>query len=205
MKERPIIFNANEVRATLDGHKTQFRRVLTVPWKGSVRTTPYEPYWVDSDGRLLFCDEWGDYHDVEKTLLSPFGKPGDHLWVRETWHEVKTLARHLGDECESVVWYRATEPVDAINEGWRSPVTMPRRASRITLEVMSVRVERLQNISEADARAEGVSPLTFINGEPADERAYRGMFAILWAAINDADAWGDNPWVWVIEFKRVMP
>src|SRR3989344_1821939 len=84
MEERPILFSAPMVRAILAKKKTQTRRLVTVPWKGSSRALPYEPYWVDTDGNLFACDEYGDYHRAED-VLRPFGGAGDRLWVRETW------------------------------------------------------------------------------------------------------------------------
>ena len=83
MSEHPILFNADMVRSILEGRKTQTRRPVVVPWKGGKRVPPYEPYYVEEDGRLFFEDEYGDFHPMEQRC--PFGKPGDILWVRETW------------------------------------------------------------------------------------------------------------------------
>lgn len=127
----------------------------------------------------------------------PFGQPGDHLWVRETW------AEH--DEVEVV--YRNPpnwSPLDVPPvDKWRPSIHMPHWASRITLEITSVRLERVQDISEEDAKAEGVfEPCGWANPTPA--RPYRLAFSSLWESIYSKRApWSSNPWVWVIEFMKV--
>jgi hypothetical protein len=199
-KERPILFSAAMVRALLAGTKTQTRRVLTVPWRGSKRALPFEPYWVDTDGRLFFCDEYGDYHDVEKTHVSPYGEPGDRLWVKETW------ARRLDEDDVTPAkldgqwaWYWADPQTCntgcAGAAGKRRPsIFMPRWASRITLEIADVRVQRIADISLDDCRAEGVGN--------------RESFIALWQSINGdrlGAAWSDSPWVWCLTFKRITP
>jgi hypothetical protein len=147
------------------------------------------------------------------TSLCPYGQPGDRLWVRETW-----------GPCAGGVVYRASEDGAACPDGgkWKPSIFMPRWASRITLEVTDVRVERLQDISEEDIAAEGIplkrSQLTGGLGVPgdwlADERglddSFRGdlinaksAWQLLWDSINaDRASWASNPWVWVVEFKR---
>lgn len=200
MKERPILFSAPMVRAILAGQKTQTRRILTVPWKGSTRALPYEPYWVDNDGRLEWCDEYGDYHDFEETILSPYGAPGDRLWVRETIFWVSGGLSVYGADgaatkADAWPWQRKCLP----------SIHCPRGLSRITLEVTGVRVERLQAISEEDAKAEGVAA-TRSGGHPAgdDTETAREVFQHLWDRINGKSAaWASNPWVWVVEFRRL--
>jgi hypothetical protein len=129
---------------------------------------------------------------IMKTAECKYGKSGDRLWVRETWQEVSwppTGPRFV---------YKADG--DASPDRWRPSIHMPRWASRITLEVESVRVERLQECSEADAKAEGCSPL----GDDTSQ-AYRLGYMHLWGQINGPGSWEANPWVWVITFKRIRP
>lgn len=225
--EKPILFSAPMVRAILAGTKTQTRRVVTVPWKGSTRALPYGPYYVDdcdSPGRLMFCDEYGDYHEWSK-CAAPYGAPGDRLWVRETWApwsstediENRGEAAVLADAKAQLPWACVMLRADA-NGGsvdvkrWRPSIFMPRWASRLLLEVVSVRVERLHAITPTDARAEGIKlgelmPAR-INGEPGQVMIFDPIkaYAVLWDAINgkrDGCAWASNPWVWVIEFQRI--
>lgn len=193
MKERPILFRAPMVRAILDGSKTQTRR-------------PVKPRKDLSVGCILAAHELageinrGDYSNC------PYGQPGDRLWVRETFMQESQF-----EPC--AVRYRATDepfvfgpPIGNIPKNWRPSIHMPRWASRINLEITGVRVERLQNCSEADARAEGVTIVNrHMNGYCAGQffppaiRAYQE----LWEQINRPGSWDANPWVWVIEFRRL--
>ena len=147
----------------------------------------------------------------------PYGQPGDLLWVRETWADTSR-------ECPTCpVSYRATWPRDD-EDGrcfdWKPSIFMPRAFSRITLEIVSVRIEQLQDISEEDANAEGVDEPGIYQGfsdglfmlqttqdEPEDELTYRDGFAWLWDSINAKRGigWDTNPWVWAIEFRMVKP
>lgn len=205
MKERPILFSAPMVRAILDGAKTQTRRVvkLGAPPRGC------RPWRLQGNDNIRFpvfvadADAPGDF-GAAGSIKCPYGVPGDRLWVRETWY---------GDTLDGVV-YRAD--IDQLDEGqWRPSIFMPRWASRITLEITDVRVQRLQDISEEDARAEGC---TGRDPEPADEGgtiyAWKGRsaapdarahFAALWDSINGDGAWAANPWVWALTFKKVTP
>jgi hypothetical protein len=128
----------------------------------------------------------------------PYGQRGDRLWVREAWTVNLTGdPKHGGPG--TVPIYRAEHPHAA--DRWRPSIHMPRWASRITLEITAVRVERLRNISEADARAEGVTrPVPMLDDDPS---TYVDAFGDLWASINGPGSWDANPWVWVIEFRRV--
>lgn len=197
MSERPIIFSTEMVRAILEGRKTQTRRVIKVPWYYGKRVQPFDPYYVEEDGKLLYQDAYGDFHPIEE--ICPYGQPGDILWVRETW-------------CEAGVFgcaYKATDtlPVSAKN-GWRPSIHMPRQAARLFLFVKNVRAERLQDITEEDARAEGA-----IKAYPTTEgyyledpqATYKGGFSALWDSIyaKRGYGWEANPWVWVVEFERV--
>ena len=180
-KERPILLTAAMVRAILDGQKTQTRRIAKE-----------------------FCGLQG----MDKLLAQfpnqegcRYGKPGDRLWVRETW----------GLTVEDTVCYRADEPSSIVTR-WRPSIFMPRWGSRILLEITAVRVERLQSISEADARAEGIADGGCLNcgesepcgcGDPQPDA--RDAFAWLWQSIHGSESWHVNPPVWVVEFRRVQP
>lgn len=209
MKERPILFSAPMVRAILAGQKTQTRRVVKpqpVP-VGTLREIdePGAGQTFVENGVLRTPARYGS-----RPASCPYGQPGDRLWVRETY-----ALHHAWDECapcvaESVtprprVWHRADAP-DAIDGRgrWRSSIHMPRWASRITLEVTAVRVERLHDISEADAEAEGVTaePSNGLADSPVGLSA-REAFADLWASINGPESWEARPWVWVVSFKRL--
>lgn len=171
------------VRALLDGRKTQTRREIRpqpmhvdggVPYRAP---KPHEP----TDAVFLPCR---------------YGKSGDRLWVRETWREREP------DQDTFSLEFRADRPEyktrddDPCAIPWRPSIHMPRAVSRITLEVTGVRVERLQDISEADARAEGVEGL----GQMFDART---AYAALWQSIHGPGSWAANPWVWCVEFKRL--
>jgi len=144
----------------------------------------------------------------------PYGQPGDRLWVREAWRSGR-LADPFPprDMTPHVVWYEADGAApEATNGKLRPSMFMPRWASRIELEIVSVRVERLNDCSEADAKAEGCSSSgwqpSYSNPDNAggDESiSAKDAFADLWESINGAGSWAANPWVWVVEFKRVMP
>lgn len=194
IKERPILFSASMVRAILSGQKTQTRRIL----KGSAEYKgPYNQRYVEmhknSDGWSKIC---------------PYGQPGDRLWVRETFH---TVDGHSA-------FYRADyeyNPQGDKDHGivWKPSIHMPRWASRINLEITGVRVERLHEISEADAQAEGVERVVAGVGwrrycDPDSEEVgvppcgdARHSFRSLWKFINGDESWNANPWVWVVEFK----
>lgn len=220
MKERPIIFNDAMVRAVLDGRKTQTRR----PVKGQISLLGGVARWIY--GKKIVS---GGLDEILRAMAfhhCPFGQPGDRLWVREAFQPL--LADGIGEDewREKInyktgegfkVSYRATDGIKdfyslANDNPFCSRVTpsihMPRWASRITLEVTAVRVERLQDISEDDATSEGVEcypegwvdylmPYTQCCGSPSDS------FATLWQSIYGAESWQSNPWVWVVEFRRV--
>lgn len=231
MKERGILFRGRLVRRILDdvAPKTQTRRIGPQPM--SVVETPggtflmFEETVIESfnriererRGRKHACT-WKPGHDVstrEMQRLSPYGAPGDRLWVREAWRTVESL-----DDL-SPIQLADTVPVryeaDGFDRGkFREPLGryrhgrfMPRWASRTTLDVAGARFEQLQNISPDDALAEGVEigvPLdVIVNGEPSKAVYFdaRTAFAHLWCSVNGPDAWKTNPWVWVVEFKRV--
>jgi hypothetical protein len=226
MRERPILFSAPMVRALLNSSKTQTRRIIkpqpiTHPGMGCERLV-----MLDRKGREVL-DTWiGDPMKFEASLC-PYGQPGDQLWVRETWADVGStdpgLTVYRADYPVCVpAQYENVPPADAIK--WKPSVHMFRAASRITLEIISVRVERLQDISEADCYAEGIqiscdqsrTPLVRITGKfpptkylvPGKttlEDLARAEYASLWESINGPGSWAANPWVWRVEFKRVKP
>ena len=208
MKERPILFSAPMVRAILDGRKTQTRRVVkNIPWLPDVNPNFSQARPFVNAGR------WRMAGSAEMTtdFYCPFGQPGDRLWVRETFgHFERNDQLKAGDE----IFYRADgESVDL--EPWRPSIHMPRWACRIELEITAVRVERLQDISEADALAEGAfkAPASGRISDSYATMAIAGIwyatatkwFGNLWRQINGEESWDENPWVWVVEFKRVQP
>lgn len=201
MKERPIIFNSDEVRAILDGRKTIMRRVI--------KPQPYEIAYRDVYGNDESACFWrGEEHeDWPRPKDCPYGVPGDRLWVKETWRLPYGAPNRWVD-------YKADDARDGFK--WCSPVRMPRWASRIMLEIVSIRVERLQDISEEDALAEGIRRISHgMDGEyfhfsrtEADPKNWcfpDDAFRELWDSINAKRSyrWDTNPWVWVIWFKRV--
>jgi hypothetical protein len=249
MKERPILFSGAMARKILAGEKTQTRRIVKdckafkchdSPEHGD-DTKPEDAYDVivsKHQGGAAFLVA-GD-HGFTDFVPCPYGKPGDRLWVRETWTKdlrnvypcatFSYAADYSKSELEELAsgehdrWCaRRTDP-NAIGSGechscgtheagvkWKPSIHMPRWASRITLEVTGVRVERLQAITEEDARAEGVDlskpmPGT-VNGKPATVAIFdhRKAFAVLWDAINGPGSWERSPWVWVVSFRRVQP
>ncbi|MDE1484374.1 hypothetical protein [Xenorhabdus bovienii] len=230
MKETPIIFNADMVRAILDGRKTQTRRAV----KYQPCELPDSPaYPLLKDGKLAWCRKGEDDHGGWIDCL--YGKIGDQLWVRETFCPVFDAQYAEGE----IDWidYRATprysaeypagwnlEPEDPAALKWRPSIHMPRWASRITLEVVNIRVERLQDIKEEDAKAEGLAEISkdgklFKFGLPDMDGLPGGCdigwqwseweknpvmaYKKLWASIYGSESWNNNPWVWVIEFRRI--
>ena len=183
MRERPILFNGPMVRAILEGRKTMTRRVI----KPRPVSQPMLCPTVTNNGQLSWVSQTSAGSQIQ---ICPYGEPGDHLWVRETWAH---------DQVSQGIAYRAT---DQLPDGghWSPSIHMPRRASRIFLEVTSVRVERVQDITHKDALREGVS-WSKQDGSPIDR------FRLLWNSINAERGcgWDANPWVWVISFKRVSP
>lgn len=219
MTERPILFSAPMVRAILAGTKTQTRRAISNPHRlddGFVLLDHGNGWWPyrSHDGESSCYIERkkdGDYFN-EAPLACPYGQPGDRLWVRETWQAVNGTdrARHIVTHPRpNVGWleYAATPRLDEPAYKWRPSIHMPRWASRITLEITGVRVERLQDISEADALAEGIVQLKDGGyGLPAGEHYHsadpRQSYFSLWEAINGPGSVEANPWLWVVEFPR---
>lgn len=210
MKERPILFQGAMVRALLDGSKTQTRRIVkSQPPEGEpIQSGLYHPTRTHRDGEQYPGDEvCGAYtQDGEWALPCPYGQPGDRLWVRETFTAMPRKAAAL---------YRADHLFEHMPKGdlgrdwnWTPSIFMPRWASRILLEIVSVRVERLNDISEADAVAEGLTSTADDAAWHVEHEQHRAVnpvdsYASLWESINGAGSWDANPWVWCIEFKRV--
>ncbi len=181
MTERPMIFTADSVRAIGDGRKTQTRRVMKTQPEHIIK---HRENIAVVDGRKIYC---------------PYGQPGDRLWVRETWYQI-----HNKDFTTGQVIYKADgwESEDKKPLGWRSPMFMPRWASRILLEIVSIRVERVQEISIDDIFAEG-SPR--MSSDEDGSELYE-WYSDLWDSLNAKRyPWESNPWVWAIEFRRVQP
>lgn len=213
MKERPILFSAPMVRAILAGTKTKTRRVCK-PAESAALSVVVGPFDCPELGLAFFGDEEG-----EVQFQCPYGRPGDRLWVRESWMPDPPI----DDTWASTQWAGCSSgKIAGVPERFRHPafcnyaaswlhgpvkwtpsIHMPRWASRILLEIVAVRVERLQDISEEDLAAEGIQEIIDAgvdhDGYPRD--AYRS----LWESINGPGSWAANPWVWCIEFKRVTP
>jgi hypothetical protein len=187
LKERPILFSGEMVRALLTGAKTQTRRV--VKWPEWAKDTDQAAYFLSRNPAIAYFEEGSP----KRQFRCPYGAAGDRLWVRETWGRVEPLAGTSG------LVYRADGWEDPTGHyRWTPSIHMPRAASRINLNVTGVRIERLQDISEVDALAEGARQ--YIDKDP--DYGYAGWYRALWESINGPESWSDNPWVWVIEFQR---
>lgn len=211
MKERPILFSAQMVRAILEGRKTQTRRIVKpqpdlAVLKESARDLEFEfrimPVLSPSHHTPA---EWGFVQKYDKAdcvpifgYKCPYGQPGDRLWVRENWLVSvvwnKTKPRDIPKDVH--VEYQATDDSGLVGRT-RPSIHMPRWASRITLEITGIRVERLQDISGPDCWAEGITHDCDKYGSVTHTYQY------LWESIKGSGSWDANPWVWAIEFKRV--
>lgn len=210
MKEHGILFTAPMVRAILAGTKTQTRRIAKAPkgYEPAASSQLLAPRLVCRESPDVDPNEFAD--EPVRYISAPHGPVGRRLWVRETWavrdergQVVPRGTKHIDPNCGDEVVYRADDR--HLLDSWRTPLHMPRWASRITLEVTRVRLERVQSITEDDARAEGVELET---AGPvyryADGRVdARSVYADLWDTINGAGSWASNPWCWVYDFKRV--
>lgn len=211
--ERGMIFNGEMVRAILGGQKTQTRRIVN--WRGlseglnlnfsGLRVCEYPKGWV-IESEIRSSTEWRC-----QPTPCPFGTVGNRIWVRETFQgplfDFEQMEAYQEDSSkfkkpEFCVYKADGKPApeffdadDNLHCGWRPSIHMPRWASRILLEITDVRVEQLNDISEEDARSEGIS------GSSA--RDVKVAYAALWRSIYGSDSWRANPWVWVIEFKRI--
>lgn len=217
MKERPILFSAPMVCAILDGSKTQTRRIVRYPrsW-----LSPY----AGGDKKLAFAlfhtecvrssfwncgnPEGGENHwQCGDERLPQNYQVGNRLWVKETFQLCEWFQDHwepakLRTCCQSIHKFYAADGVlpDQSELRWRPSIFMPRWASRITLEIISIRVERLHDISEEDARAEGVAFVPcYVSSSSPLKQSYRD----LWESIHGKGSWSLNPWVWVLSFKTL--
>lgn len=216
MRERPILFSAPMVRALLDGTKTQTRRVCKPAEAAGLSFVVEVPDPLER-GQVYNGSHFGD-EEGGVQFASPYGGVGDRLWVREAIRLVpdqepddgtgRVLSAYGADGSLTVAdawpWKRSYLP----------PMHCPRGLSRIDLEITGVRVERLQDISEADAQAEGTP--CYVCGRSMDglgeddchcfhAKAKASDYRNLWEAINGPGSWDANPWVWVVEFRRIKP
>lgn len=203
-RERPVPFLDHDVRSAHDGSKTQFRRIVK----------PRHDWFVDQSGefRWPYYESYVTGDSEAVPVLCPYGEVGDTLWVREAWNvsgmsfgfKPKDAALFASKDA----WkYRATDT--GWQHGWRPSIHMPREAARIFLRVTDIRVQRLQEISEEDAIAEGCqgsyTPSYISFGEvvgpygemPCDQ------FRQLWSDVYGSNSWDANPWVWAITFERI--
>jgi hypothetical protein len=238
MRELPILFSGAMVRALLDGRKTQTRRMVmpqpangwdfeTPPVLGRI-TSPHPK--KDRFGAFIRRGVGTDFPEID-LIPSPYGMPGDRLWVRETCraeelpdgldgvrYSADSAFAPIGDSQETAERWIELNAYRGKKGAVVPAIHMPRWASRITLKVAGARVERLQGISEVDAAAEGVESLRnegqyWKNYLESTSRcdaliclSARESFRTLWDSLATPDAdWQANPWVWVIEFKRVTP
>lgn len=210
-RERPILFSGPMVRAIMEGRKTATRRVVKPQPPAdaeAVGANSYEgpegPAWFWWKGNRDERKFWPPTTGGANSIHCPFGQPGDRLWVRETW----AISGHYkdGPRYEYRAWPADGEAERSVGGRWKASIHMPRSASRITLEITRVRVERVQDITEADAIEEGVGPGYVPNASGSTSCVgHRPMFARLWNEINAprGHGWASNPWLWVIDFERI--
>lgn len=224
MNEKPVLFGQQMLRAILGGQKTQTRRVVKPqpPTPEAVRALAgidycwLPPSWPGAKHHRVGGPVWAvrKLMQQEPELVCPFGKPGDRLWVRETTVNVEEHG-YIGpvyaesDEGRALLNYGlAPAPDDCVEVEpheltLRPSIHMPRSMCRLVLEITAVRVERLQAITEADAVAEGLSQTESGSWLPGPCDHPEWAFHQLWSQVYGEPAWEANPWVWVIEFKRV--
>lgn len=231
MRELPLLMNGAMVRAVLEGRKTVTRRVVKPQPRAG--TTHYAPNWRKNfiDGHFMPMagayvngggsgEAWSD-----AAIRCPYGEVGDRLWVKEAWRVPASLdvfsGSDIAEKCMAAGYRSPWAPIrfeadGALNSAkdwrefgstpgeatpgrYRNARFMPRWASRITLEVAAVRVERLQNVDQQQAMAEGIDGEALFRAQGYAPLA----FERLWESINGAGSWATNPWVWVVEFRRV--
>ena len=195
MKETPIIFSTAMVRAILDGKKTQTRRVVRL------KRHPTDHEWhapFYAKNKWCFSAGFGLAHKSQ-TIECPHGKPGDRLWVRETWAYGNNVRPRVKDE----VIYKADDRWCVLK--WKPSIHMFKKYARIWLEIVNVRVEKLRDIGIEDVHAEGIERWRdYEGGTHLSAVTTRNDFQRLWDSINGKKhPWSENPWVWMIEFKRI--
>lgn len=199
VKEKPILFSTPMVKAILECRKTQTRRVLKLK-KGDTIGRIYD----EKETEYIICGPDGD--EVFMEFVSPYGVWGDRLWVREGFATEKKFddkPMSFFDNASDVpIWYRADD-IDYKNDyvprgKWRPSIFIPRWASRITLEITNISIQKLQDISHQDITAEGL-------GDGYTEIGWNYAYGQLWNKLNEKRGygWSTNPWVWAISFKRV--
>ncbi|SFH23730.1 hypothetical protein SAMN05444062_103507 [Pseudomonas syringae] len=208
IKERPILFSAPMVRAILSGQKTVTRRVTKVQPRSDADIGSY------GKGQPFIRNP-----DVTKPNPEcPYGRPGDRLWVRETWYcdhfevmrgpYLKPDDLDIGEALNDGTLVYAADglaPYEQEQPTWKPSIHMPRWVSRILLEITDVRVERLQDISEEQALEEGVMSCEADIDPDGIGYSPLELFGGLWTMINGDGSWQSNPWVWVVELKRLIP
>ncbi len=211
MNEKPILFSGEMVRAIIAGRKTQTRRIGKCQMDGATELgVEYSRHATKGDVAVATCRAFPDGGSARWGLCEcPYGIPGDRLWVRETFQFVHANSDGQRNTFNSAtpftqndyrwVEYAATPKDNEPPPKWKPSIFMPRWASRIALEIVSLRVERLKDISEDDAKEEGVK---YPAGGPCS--CYRMGYSWLWESINGKGSWDANPWVWVVTFKQVF-
>jgi hypothetical protein len=189
--ERPILFQTEMVKAILEGRKTQTRRVVkNIELKeGKVSGKVNFTYQKNKryEAGINVSPENLNLPFTGIVDLCNYGKPGDLLWVRETW-------------CFNGTYYIFKSDHESMPFRWKTSIHMPKSAARIWLMVEDIRVERLNDIREDDARNEGVLP-SLISTSHTVGLSCKYSFAVLWESINGKESWNSNPWVWVIQFR----
>lgn len=197
MREVPMLFNTEMVKAILDDRKTQTRRL--------VKGIPlYEPYFTVEDGKPMICDDNGDWHPAEDYSRI---QPGDVLWVRETWAKDAGRYMYKANYSDTEKFYMNGREIKMV---WRPSIHMPRAAARLFLRVKAVRIEHLRDMSVEDALAEGINRnglLTVFGPIEYNKAKVWGRMGALWdSTIKPADlpryGWVANPWIWRYEFER---
>lgn len=193
MKERPILFSAPMVRALLKDRKTQTRRIVK----------------LNAAGRTQYGGRNWHLDDPNAVLACPYGQPGDRLWVRETFDPIypQDTAYNNGEPIEydyAATYEHGHRLGDhiGIKKVWKPSIFMPRRASRIMIEITEVKVERLQEITPTDAIAEGVEGKGK-NKDVVPDDGWRMGYRNVWESINGHGSWDSNPFVWVVSFQKI--
>lgn len=225
-KERPILFSAPMVRALLAGTKTQTRRTIKIRGVELYDHAVHGPRYREVDRDGLVCGG-GPFDPKDWLARCPYGVPGDTLWVRETWQAQQhfdwasptqigeAFAEEHGDPWCPIRYVSDGKCEGSVEQWQESPlgktrvsIHMPRWASRLSLRITDVRVERLNEISEADAFAEGVvladgGGCEVIGVDALWQPTARGAYRVLWERINGDGSWAENPWVWVVSFEII--